>query len=116
MTARMRAHAYFNHGRWVVDCPREFCQSAACVWHPEREDKWPRTSEFHCVNCKLMAPVAWPAEWREITAVLRQRPVPQTQNWFYANHNVAVQGGLPHGQTVSDLVEENREYGVGVPS
>jgi hypothetical protein len=113
VAVQVSAFAYVNHGRWVADCPRDFCVSAECVWHPERADKWPWTNRFTCTNCGLVAPVQWPAEWREITRVLWERPVPQTRNWYHANNDTAIIGHLPHGQTVDDLVAENREFGVG---
>lgn len=104
MLVTTMARAYVNHGRWIADCPRPHCANA--------EKLQPRQGTFHCSNCKQVADVDWPADADEIWAVLEVRPVPQTRNWFPANHELALRSGTVHGQTVADLRAENDEYGV----
>lgn len=99
-----RARAYVNHGRWVADCTRAHCANA--------EELAPRQGTFHCSNCLQVAEIEWPADADDIWAVLGLRPVPQTRNWFPAGHDLALRSGTPHGQSVADLQDENREYGV----
>ena len=96
--------AYVNHGRWVADCVREFCNNAMRLE--------PRQAAYRCSNCGLDAAIEWPADADEIWRVLERRPVPQTRNWFPAGHDLAVRAGCPHGQTVADLLAENEEHGV----
>lgn len=102
MTATVQA--YVNHGRWVADCSREFCNNAMKLE--------PRQGSFGCSNCGLDAVVVWPADADEIWRVLSRRPVPDTRNWFPAGHDLAVRAGCPHGQTPADLLAENEEHGV----
>jgi hypothetical protein len=96
--------AYVNHGRWVADCCREFCNNAMKLKA--------RQSGFHCANCGLDAVIEWPADADEIWRALERRPVPQTRNWFPSEHLLAVRAGVEHGQTVADLLAENEEHGV----
>lgn len=96
--------AYVNHGRWIADCSREFCNNAMRLE--------PRQASFSCVNCGLDAAVVWPADADEIWEVLGMRPVPETRNWFPEGHDLAVRAGCPHGQTPADLLAENEEHGV----
>lgn len=98
------ARAYINHGRWIADCPRPYCANA------EKLDT--RQAMFHCSNCQLQAEVEWPPNADELWSVLARRPVPQTRNWFPASHDLALRSGTPHGQTVIELVDENRQHGV----
>lgn len=98
------ARAYVNHGRWVAGCPRKDCSNA-------RELK-AREGTFHCNNCQMIAPISWPTEADAIFKVLAKRPVPQTRNWFPDGHELAVRANVPHGQSVKDLHDENREHGV----
>lgn len=99
-----RARAYANHGRWISDCTRPYCANA--------EKLTPGQGTFHCSNCLQVAEIEWPPDADEIWAVLARRPVPQTRNWFPAGHDLALRSGTPHGQTVADLEDENREHGV----
>ena len=111
----MIARAYFNHGRWVADCPREFCTYAfelepgqetyLCRTRPRRPGAAPG-------GCGAEAPIEWPADAEEIQRALELRPVESTRNWLPAGHPLAVAAGVPHGQTVADLLAENEEHGV----
>jgi hypothetical protein len=91
------AAAYLNWGRWVADCP-DGCNSA------ERFD--PGQDAFVCSNCGCVAPVAWPDNPAGIWSVLGLRILERHRNWYPAGHPVAVAAGIPHGQTVTDLMAE----------
>lgn len=104
MLTTTRARAYVNHSRWISDCPRPYCANA--------ESLQPRQATFHCTNCLLVADVEWPPNADAIWEVLTARPVPQTRNWFPESHDLALASGCPHGQTVADLIDENRKHGV----
>ncbi|KKL51323.1 hypothetical protein LCGC14_2296620, partial [marine sediment metagenome] len=81
-------NVYVNHGRWVVDCPTEYCGGASIA-----------ETVFVCDNCKRVTKVVWPDNRTDIDRVLNVRPVPQTRNW------------IP-GETVDDLERENVSYGL----
>lgn len=109
----MIARAYANWGRWVADCPREFCSYAFQLE--------PGQSTFTCRvmdrqgnvhGCGMEAPVEWPADVAEIDAELKRRPVESTRNWFPQGHPRAGASGSPHGQTVADLRAEAELHGV----
>lgn len=82
--------AYFNHGRWVIDCP---CMAGVLV---EPGDKTAR-----CLACGKQTDVKWPAPQSRAAAekLLASRPV-ENRNWF------------PDRETVADLRAENKERGV----
>ena len=86
--------AYVIRGNWVADCP--FCRETIVV-----EPGQP----FTCPNCTMAEnggkarPLAMPEQRAEIEAALLQRPVPDNRNWLV-------------GETVEDLVRENRAHGV----
>jgi hypothetical protein len=99
------ARARVNHGRWIADCPRRYCANAVRLQ--------PRQGSFHCSGeggCQLVVPIEWPLDAEEIWAVLGERPVPSTRNWYPPSHVEAVRLGLPHGQTPADLREETAHY------
>lgn len=98
------AMAYVNMGRVIADCPRRDCTNAEALE--------PRQQTFYCSYCKQIAEVRWPADLDEIAMALEQRPVPSTRNWAPAGHRQALACGHPDGQTVADLIDENREHGV----
>lgn len=83
----IEAHAYVNHGRWVVDCA---CGGAQLA-HPDHD-------RFFCVDCLnehaggLWVQVVWPADSAEIENVLTPRRV-VNQNW--------------RGETLEELEAEN---------
>lgn len=88
--------AYYNHGRWVGDCPSN-CGSATLLK--------PGESSFFCHECKYVSKISWPHNTDEIMEALAMRSK-QHQNWFPTNHDLALRFGLPHGQTVEELREE----------
>ena len=111
-----RARAYVYSGDWVADCPRG-CGGVEHLYDRinPRNPSSPRTvqrAEFHCSYCQMVAPIEWPPNMAEILMVLMLRPVPHNRNWYPKDHDVALRFRLPHGQTVDELREENREHGV----
>jgi len=94
--------AYVNAGRWVADCPH--CNSGIAI-HPE----WTFAS---CLGClRTFADIAIPAEWKEIEAVLVERPM-QHQHWLCSAQRTKWVGrGLVDmpAETVEELGAENAE-------
>jgi len=114
LTAKARAWMY--SGDWVADCPRG-CGGVEHLYDRAnpRNPASPRIvqkPEFRCSYCHMVAPVEWPTQLAEITAVLMLRPIPHTRNWFPANHETAVRFRAPHGQSIDDLRAENVAHGV----
>lgn len=115
------ARAYVYRGEWVADCPRpkdpvtgKGCGCVEFLYQPSRM-KGPRDQEkpfYLCSNCGQQARISWPRRREEIVMALSVRPVPDNRNWYPADHPVAVNFRLPHGQTVAQLLEENEEHGV----
>ena len=114
------ARAYVYSGDWVADCPRgcggvEHLFDRANPRDPLSPRVVPKT-EFHCSYCKLgqaeTVRIDWPPNMNDIMTVLMLRPVPHNRNWYPKDHDVALRYRLPHGQTVDELREENREHGV----
>lgn len=99
--SRTDAVAYLNWGRWVADCP------GGCV-SAERLD--PGQVAFVCSNCGHAAPVTWPDNPAGIWQALGMRVLPPHRNWYPAGHPVAVMAGIPHGQTVQDLMVETMDH------
>lgn len=101
------AVAVVNNGRWIAECPRDGCANAM------RLD--PKQTMFHCGGedgCQLVTEVLWPSDADDIWTALMLRPVKGTRNWAPAGHRQAIVDGFPEGQSVSDLLDENREHGV----
>jgi hypothetical protein len=109
------ARAYVYSGEWVADCPRDGCANAEFLHRASRRGG-PRDvvqGFFRCSFCGTQASISWPGNQHAILAVLGRRPIPSTRNWYPSDHPVAVRFGLPHGQSVRDLEDENEEHGVG---
>lgn len=115
------ARAYVYQGDWVADCPRakdpvtqRGCGNVEFLYRQSRMGG-PRDMQnpfFVCSYCGQQAPIDWPRTRDEIMEVLSVRPLPDTRNWYPADHPVAVNFRIPHGQSVKDLVHENEEHGV----
>lgn len=101
-----RARAYVYAGMWVAECP------ARCGNVERLFVKDVRLSVFHCSHCNCMADIEWATDEAEIMAVLERRPVADNRHWYPASHELAIRANIPHGQTVKDLENENREHGV----
>lgn len=98
----MKTAARVNWGRWIADCPELYCNNA--------EELTLRQGTFHCSVCQLVVTVEWPADPDAIWSALQERPRPATRNWYPSGHDEAVRLGLPHGQTVADLIRETRDH------
>lgn len=114
------ARAYVYGGQWVADCPRPGegtkpgCSNAEFLYEPSRMNG-PRDREksfFICSHCGFQAVIKWPRRREEILMALMVRPVPDNRNWYPIDHPVAVRFGLPHGQSIADLLAENEDHGV----
>jgi hypothetical protein len=109
------ARAYVYSGQWVADCPRNDCGNVEFLYRPSRRGG-PRdiaAGFYLCSHCGMQADISWPGNQHAILAVLARRPLPGTRNWYPTDHPVAIRFGLPHGQSVGDLVAEGEAHGVG---
>lgn len=102
MMITTRARAYVNHGRWIADCPAE-CGSALALQ--------PHDTTYHCRECKTLSAIEWPKDPDGIWEALMRRPFARNRNWFPEGHDLALRGGMPHGQTVKDLDDETESHG-----
>jgi hypothetical protein len=112
------ARAYVYGGCWVADCPTgcnntEFVTELPIHLRGVAGNWGVRKTMFYCSYCRHIADVIeWPEDAEDITRVLDRRPIPHNRNWYPEGHPVAVKAGIPHGQTVGHLLDENREHGV----
>jgi hypothetical protein len=104
------ALAYFNWGRWVVDCPEPGCTDARSVYTQDKDTGEyvgkPHTEDV-CANGHPFR-IAMPPptmEARIVTALAERDDA--DKSWFPRNHPLALAGGFPHGQDVDDLLAEN---------
>lgn len=115
------ARAYVYSGEWVADCPRpadpmtgKGCGNVEFLYQSSRL-RGPRDQQkpfFVCSSCGWQAAIDWPRRREEILMALSVRPMPGSRNWYPADHPVAVNFRLPHGQSVAELMEENEAHGV----
>lgn len=108
------ARAYVYCGDWVADCPRDGCANVEHLYRQSRRGG-PRDVAlgfYRCSYCGMEADISWPDNLHAILAVLARRPLPDTRNWYPADHPVAVKFRLPHGQSIKDLEDENEAHGV----
>ncbi len=104
------APAYYNHSRWVADCPDPTCSDARLVYEVNPHTGVPtgrRLTEDVCAaGHAFQIDMPPPDLEAQIVAALQRRPLPATHNWFPADHPIAVARGLPHGQSIADLEAE----------
>lgn len=100
------ALAYVYSGAWVAECPA-LCGNVQAM---SRDD----AGLYHCGYCQEISGISWPAEQQTVLMmeVLERRPNPSNRNWYPQDHPVAVRFGIPHGQSVQDLLDENAEHGI----
>jgi len=118
----MPARAYVYSGDWVAECPRPGCANVEFLHLLRYPDRKPgpgnprdvRKAVYGCTNCLLVCGVDWPDESfkADVDTVLGMRPIPHTRNWYPEDHRIALAFGLPHGQTVTELLAENLDHGV----
>lgn len=96
-----QALACVNWGRWLAECPGG-CGSA--------EPLEPGQSIFRCSNCKHITQVTWPDDPAGIWRALGMRVLKHRRNWYPKGHQLAVMAGLPHGQSVADLMAETAAH------
>lgn len=118
MTDPTPARAYVYCGDWVADCGREGCSNVEHLFTSARPNG-PRILQrpfFSCSYCGYQTEIIWPEASfiADMMAVLMKRPIPNTRNWYPADHDTAVKFRIPHGQSVDDLKAENEEHGVEV--
>lgn len=88
--------AFVSDNRWCVECPDCAEAQLAC----------PGDKRFLCNGCANVAivgkfrPVAWPKNQAKVEAALLARQ-PANRHWFPQN-----------GETLADLVAENKAHGV----
>lgn len=108
----MTALAYLNYGRWVADCPVDWCADSRAL-HPEDRYGNPSPEPVHDTVCaaghafRIEAP---PARARaQLEQAVADRPLPQDRGWYPKGHAWAETHGYPTGQTVEDLRRESEE-------
>jgi hypothetical protein len=108
------ARAYVYNGMWVADCPQG-CGGVEQLFDAKYKGgpRVIRRTLFHCSYCHFATSrIEWPPNEQEIVDVLELRPVPHNRNWYPAGHETAIRFGIPHGQSVGELQEENKVHGV----
>jgi hypothetical protein len=102
----MRALAYLNHGRWVVDCPADGCTDARAVYASDTQ----RLTSDVCARGHPIE-IVMPDEQaeRQIVAAVSERRDDADRAWYPAGHRRAILQGFPTGQSVADLHEETRQ-------
>lgn len=99
----MKAPVYYNHGRWVVDCPRKTCASAALA-PKDRKRITCICGDVevcdHKTPCNARMDLIWPELPDAIVEMVSKRPR-GNRNWY-------------PGETLADLHAENLAHGVGV--
>lgn len=118
----MTARPYVYCGDWVACCTRPGCAGVEFL-HTLRYPNRPpglsnprdvRRPVFHCTYCEQRDVIDWPDPFfmARVDMVLRLRPFPHNRNWYPQDHPTALAFRIPHGQSVEDLEQENREHDV----
>ena len=102
-------NAYYNHGRWLADCPSPDCHAAIrIVEHPlvssvdvECDCRDEAVCDHQTIPCGVGFPVELPGDRVEIERLTGLRPRRVNRNW------------LP-GESPDDLKAENLLHGVKV--
>lgn len=99
----MKALVYYNHGRWVVDCPSKTCNSAELAPKNRKRIRCSCRDHEACDHgdpCNTRMDLDWPKDRRAIVAIVSKRPRGH-RNWY-------------PGETLELLHAENLEHGIGV--
>lgn len=112
----MTSVAYYNHGKWVADCPADWCTDARALYPQVSIDAQGQAvysaTPVYVQRCaeqghefRIDAP---PDDLRaQIEAALEDRP-PQFRDWLPNGHPWSA-NGYPTNQTPEQLVEETGE-------
>lgn len=101
------AWCYVYSGDWVANCPAKCGNVEKMTAGRDRKDT------FYCSYCKaIFTSVHWPDNADAIMEVLNRRPIPHNRNWYPEGHPTAIEFRLDDGQTVEELVAENRANGI----
>lgn len=109
----LKGLAYYNHSRWVVDCPAEGCTDARLVYEVNPQTNIPtgrKLTEDTCARGHHFL-IDMPPESAEaqIVAVLSERIEEADRGWYPRGHERAILTGQPTGQSIADLRAENAE-------
>lgn len=106
----MDAPVYFNHGRWVANCPVPGCGDAVALHPQDRHTGVPSPHPVLmqlCANGHDLRLVAPPEELRaRIETALMERVSATRRNWFPRDHPYALANGWKHGETVDEIKRE----------
>lgn len=99
----MKATAYVNHGRWIIDCPDDGCHAGlkaidtgiACDCMDEV------VCDHPAIPHGLAIDITYPDQQDEITRLLDLRPKRGNRNWT-------------PGETVAELKAENVTHAVRI--
>lgn len=101
------APAYYNWGRWVVDCPERGCMDARAVYHPTTGQR--QTQDVCAVGHPFAIVMPPPDLEAQIVAAVADRAEEADKSWYPKGHPRATLAGLPTGQTVAELTEEGKQ-------
>lgn len=107
------ALAYFNWGRWVVDCPEPGCTDARSVYTQDKDSGEyvgkPHTEDVCAHGHPFRIVMPPPQMEARIVAAVAGRAVEGDKSWYPEGHVRAAMQGFPTGQTVDELLAENEE-------
>lgn len=108
-----QALAYLNGGRWVADCPEPGCKDARLVYEVDPRTGGPtgrKLTEDVCAAGHGFEIVMPPPEFEaQVMAAVADRAEDADKAWYPKGHVRAALAGLPTGQSIDDLVQENAE-------
>lgn len=109
----LKGLAYYNHGRWVVDCPADGCTDARLVYEVNPQTDIPtgrRLDQDTCARGHHFG-IEMPPDDMEarIVVALSDRVDDADKGWYPEGHVRAMLTGQPTGQTIADLAAENEE-------
>ncbi len=94
-------NAYYNHGRWVVECPAQDCRAALLAPATVCDCRDEMVCDHPQVPCGTLSRTVMPKNAGEIQRLLDFRPKRVNRNW------------LP-GETLEELKAENVTNGVRI--
>ncbi len=94
-------NAYYNHGRWVVDCPAADCHAALRAPTDECDCKDEMVCDHPQIPCGTRFRTVMPNDAGAIQRLLDKRPSRANRNWYPT-------------ETLEDLKAENVTHGVAI--